>query len=179
MKLGLWFGLALWLAAVFALLKIADAAKLSPFDPTQSLIMQSMELSFEPRLSAALKPVETDLANKVIHIRSGDCVCESLAEKHSSELSNNLAKLGFKSEAINLDALPELAKLVPSTPAVMVFNHEQKLLYLGPYSEGLGCFTNSSLSQKIIKLSQSRYFGAQINADVEGCYCANKLAVTR
>jgi hypothetical protein len=134
-----------------------------------------MQQDFEPQLVSVLSPLTTDLFSKVIHIRSGDCICDSLAENHSRELSTSLAKLGFTSESINLNALPALAKLIPSTPAVAIFNDHQQLLYLGPYSVGLGCFTNNSLSQNIINMSQVNYLGAQINADVEGCYCHPQL----
>lgn len=176
MKLSAWLALVSWLAVVFGLLKIAEAAKLSAFDPSQTLSIRSIEQSFEPGLASALLPLTSNLSNRVIHIRSGDCICESLAENHSLELANSLAKLGFLNESVNLDTLPELTEFIPSTPAVVVFNSQQQLLYLGPYAVGLGCFTNNSLSKQITNMSQVDYLGAQINADVQGCYCSTQIS---
>lgn len=176
MRLRLWFGLVIWLAVVFALLKVTNAAKLSLFDPEQTLVMKSLEAEFEPQLTKTLKTVSPNLANRVFHIRADDCICETLAENHSQELSQSLANLGFQNELIDLKLMPQLAEFVPATPAVAVFNDNEQLLYLGPYSVGLGCLTNNSLSQQISNLSQVDYLGSQINADVKGCYCHPQLA---
>lgn len=176
MKLGLWFALVIWLVIVFVLLKITDAAKLSLFDPSQTLVMRSLGAEFEPQLTKILKAVSPNLANRVFHIRAHNCICESLAENHSQELSQNLENLGFQNQSIDLNSLPLLAEFVPSTPAVAVFNGNEQLLYLGPYSVGLGCLTDNSLSQQISNISQVDYLGSQINADVKGCYCHPQLA---
>lgn len=167
-----WAGLLAWFAFVLLLLKVAEAAKLRDFDPAQKLIQKSMQSNFDQNFTQTLQAKVKNLSNTVIHLRTEQCFCEVLAETHSSELSSELKHSGFNNITVNINQVNALTEFVPSTPAVAIFNKQKALIYLGPYSVGLGCITNNSLTQKISQLSQQTYRGALINADVKGCYCA-------
>ena len=160
-----------WVASVLGLLKIVEITKLQLFDPQQKLLMHSMKSSFELNFTERLQVHSGQLTKTVVHFRTGKCICENLVESHSDELASNLSASGYKNLTVDLADLPDMTRYIPSTPAVAVFNESHQLLYLGPYSVGLGCFTDNSLINTITRYTLTRYLGAHINADVEGCYC--------
>lgn len=162
----------MWIVSILLLLKLAELTKLVVFDPQQKLLMQSMENRFDAHFTESLKPYSGELSNTVIHFRAGKCICESLVESHSDQLTRRLVASGYKTLTINLEQNPAMASYIPSTPAVAVFNAAQQLLYLGPYAVGLGCFTDNSLIDTITQYLSVPYLGAHINTDVSGCYCA-------
>ena len=171
MKLAPLIGLIVWITMVLVLLKIIEVTKLQPFDPQQKLHTQSMTNNFETNFASVLKASTGEIANTAVHFRTGNCICESLAQNHSDELANNLSISGYKNLTLTLDELTEITAYIPSTPAVAIFNESQQLIYLGPYSIGLGCFTDNSLVASISRYLSATYLGAQINSAVEGCYC--------
>jgi len=171
MKWAALIGLIVWISMVLVLLKIIEITKLQPFDPQQKLFTQSMSTDFETNFSSVLRTYSGELRNTAVHFRTGNCICESLAQNHSDELASNLSNSGYKNLTLKLDELTEINAYIPSTPAVAIFNEFQQLIYLGPYSIGLGCFTDNSLVATISRYLSATYLGAQINSAVEGCYC--------
>lgn len=167
-------GLSAWIATVFVLLKVVEVTKLRSFDPNQRLYLQSISTDFEKKITELLHKNTGDLTKTAIHFRSGKCACEALVGSHSDELATNLAAANFHNVTVKLDDLPGIGAYIPSTPAVAIFNESQQLIYLGPYAIGLGCFTDDSLINTILRYTRANYWGAQINSDVEGCYCTTQ-----
>lgn len=164
--------IGMWIVGVLLLLKVAEASKLVVFDPQQKLLMQSMTSDFDQKFAHSLKTYAGELSNTLVHFRAGSCICETLVESHSEQLTRRLSVSGYRALTINLEHNPAIAAYIPSTPAVAVFNEAQQLVYLGPYAVGLGCFTDDSLIATITQYLNIAYLGAHINADVSGCYCA-------
>ena len=163
----------MWLALILGLLQASASLRLSPFDPAQQLISRSMDVNFEAELSRALQSRLGPLNNTLVHVRSGRCFCETLAARHSSKISQDFGRRGYRNIELQLTEDDQLLAFFPSSPALVVFNQAQQLIYLGPYAEGLGCISNdNSLIEQIVRLSSAQYGGPMINAEPEGCYCA-------
>ncbi|MNV89579.1 hypothetical protein D3C71_1838880 [compost metagenome] len=76
----------------------------------------------------------------------------------------------------NLTALKPLASLpgsehLPASPAVAIWDHQGRLAYFGPYSEGAVCNASNSFIEPILQaLSQHRAVTAGSTLAI-GCYC--------
>lgn len=165
-------GITVWVVSILLLLKVVDTTKLREFDPNQRLYLLSANGEFESGLTKLLQEVKGDISKTAIHFRNGDCFCETLVSTHSQELANTLTAANFHNITVNINDVAGITTYIPSTPALAIFNESQQLVYLGPYSTGLGCFTDNSLIDTIKQYLIAQYWGAQINTEAEGCYCA-------
>lgn len=183
--LGVWFvacsGLILWFGA---------SAK-SQFDPDLKLSQNLMNLSFEEEVVSTLLAVSSsqntsllgldarlDNGATIFHISQNSCYCDWLAQAHQNSLDTWAKQNDFGSVYLNLHQASALQDLIPSTPAVVAIDENQELIYLGPYSRGSGCFTQSGkideqlANWKLNKANQTvSYGGAIIDTDASGCYC--------
>lgn len=77
---------------------------------------------------------------------------------------------------ITLNAIKPLSHLpgaerITSSPAIAIWDHQGKLAYFGPYSEGLVCNSQNSFVEPILQaLSANRPVSATHTMAV-GCYC--------
>lgn len=188
-----WFAVLLWFTACSALVVWIGSANKSAFDPSSKLAIAIMDLSFERALIHAVEsPFQKtnesinsgSKIGKIFHITQGDCFCEWLAKSHKNNLEQWSAENGFSSYNVDLKQRPDLAKFIPSTPAVLAIDDNGQLLYFGPYSRGSGCFSSSGKIDERLdewKNSQKQYqgqsnigrgsLGAMIDTDASGCYC--------
>lgn len=177
-KFKLSFLLLTWFSmASVAIFGLASASK-SHFDPKLKLSQGLMSLSFEQNLTKALSKISGPIGRPAIyHITQGNCYCEFLASAHQSKLKRWSLAEGFVNVAINLSQSPEIARFIPSTPAVIAISEDGSLLYLGPYSRGAGCFSNNGRVDNFLKGYVSRSSGSTnyqstiIETDASGCYC--------
>jgi hypothetical protein len=183
--------LALWFViATIAILGVGGTSQ-SPFDPSLKLAQQSMSLQYEQTLLASL-PVSTaktsadnvltthtaDSARTTIyHITQGGCFCEWLVRKHRDNLTQWSEVRGVANIDVKLQDYPQLSAMIPSTPAVVAVDEWGKVIYLGPYARGRGCFAGSGqvdeYLQRWYQLSQAQKHSHQplIETDASGCYC--------
>jgi hypothetical protein len=181
----IWFCLAFWA------INWAGASKFSDFDPELRLSSQMMSLSMEAELvkvlSASvaqngLENVESDITNDsenvngtIFHVTQGSCFCETLSEEHKNTLNEWASSRQISYQNIDVSAMSELRRFVPSTPAIIVLNKQRELVYLGPYSTGMGCFQSSGMVDERIKpyfQNSTAEFRATIQSEAKGCYCA-------
>ncbi len=194
---------------------LSNSAK-SEFDPDMKLSQAIMSMEFETELSNKLttllstKPVPSHEQfdspaqlnypkGFLINIVQGDCYCEWLSNRHQNNLKSWAKDTNFVSVMVNLDDFPFLTEYIPSTPSIIALDADHQLIYLGPYSRGMGCYGASGEVDKILKrfiahqqselskdkittipsmTSQARASQTKnditgiIETDAKGCYCA-------
>lgn len=188
-----WFALATVAVFWVSLTSKAD------FDPNLSLSQEIMSLEFEAKLLSALPLTTLVSAPKshlaanynialplnesaqqttLYHFTQGECYCELLAKNHQSTLQSWSADVGVKNIFIDLKAYPHLTRFIPSTPSVLAVSNKNELIYLGPYSRGSGCFTNSGMVDAYLvdwlskDQAENKTPRAIIDTESKGCYCA-------
>ncbi len=137
--------IGVWFIACSALITWYSTSNKNEFDPKMQLSQAIMDMSFEQTFSQLLitvKPEQTGNA-RIIHFTQGDCYCEWLAEPHQNKLDEWALKHEFNAIYIDLKDFPQLQQYIPSTPAIAAIDDNNQLIYLGPYSRGSGCFSQS------------------------------------
>ena len=151
-----------------------------PFDPKLKLAQQIMSLDFEKHLLKVLPKAHKNAQLAVYHITQGDCFCEWLVQTHQRNIEHWSAGRDIVNIDIRLQHYPQLANMIPATPAVVVVDEWGKLIYLGPYARGRGCFNGSGQIDVYLhrweRLSVTRKHSHQplIDTDASGCYCVTK-----
>ena len=191
-----------WFCGAFFAINWVGESKFTDFDPQLRLSSEMMSLSMEGDLldvlsnqpeiimqSAVIQNAviksgvmqsssNTDVSNgKILHITQGDCFCETLSESHQITLNQWATSQKIAYQSVNIANVPGLSRFVPSTPAVIVLNKSNELVYLGPYSSGMGCFQDSGIVDARIKpyfQNASTAFNATIQSEAKGCYCATQ-----
>lgn len=172
MPIKLTLAVMLWVgASIFALLYIAQS-KVSSFDPEQRLLTASMTQDFDEEVKATFSELQNSLNKTVFHLNSEDCYCSKLSETHIRKLNSTFKQSGY--EVKNIDPLKtnQIKKVIPSYPAIIIFDEQGNLGYLGPYSTGYLCGASNSLIEPIANtIVANKHMGATVIADGEGCYC--------
>lgn len=174
--LSVWFVVCSVLIVQYGLLNKTE------FDPKMALSSAIMDATFESELYAQLSTNSsaTNKEGKVFHIVQGECYCEWLAEPHQKKLDIWAGEHAFTTLYLNVDALDSatVSKYLPSTPAVVAFDASNKLIYMGPYSRGSGCFGKTgeidTQLERWLNLPKSNqdFINPVIDTDARGCYCA-------
>ncbi|MHC6227944.1 DUF6436 domain-containing protein [Pseudomonas sp. X10] len=156
-----------------------QARYLRPFDNQTALFSgHSLQL---PADLAGPGPI------RVVHFWDPACPCNVGNQQHLGELIERFAPLGVEFHVLqkpgshgqlpaNLSALRPLNTLpgsehLPASPAVAIWDHQGRLAYFGPYSEGAVCNASNSFIEPILKaLSEGRPVQAS-NTLAVGCYC--------
>ena len=165
--------IVVWALAILSLLGVASVNQIKPFDPSMLLAQAASNPQFDNHFAAALGDAGVAPGTLVHMVSSGDCYCDNLTEPHRQELSRELADEGYQLTQVSLTEHPALRRFVDHYPALAVIDSAGQLRYLGPYAIGYGCFTGTNLVNQIKQAATStEYYGASINSDVKGCFCA-------
>lgn len=159
-------------AMIIALLSNPGSSGLEDFDPDGSLFNASLDDAFETAFARSLQQEVGELQNTVVHFSDRNCWCETFAEEHIESVMALAQSHDLRPVVVDkLDVQAELAGQIPSYPALAIFDGEQKLVYLGPYSDGVNCAPENGLVEPFIR-GQRRYLGyATVLTDTQGCYC--------
>lgn len=153
------------------MLALSYITKKVEFDPHDRLLLESMDSNFDIKTSKTFKQANIKISKSAIHLHSGACICEFLAEKKVDKTISALKQIGYENRFVNITNLPKKFALI-STPSIVIFDEDEKLLYLGSYNSGLECVTESDVKISSILAPLP---GAFINVDSTGCYCQNKV----
>lgn len=167
-RVAIWSGVATWLVVILAALVTIGSERLMPFDPNGTLTAQMIQPDFDSRLSLSLGRAHS---KTVVHFTQPLCYCNMVANPHINSVKRLAEKEGFDNTVISIDSDPKWASVVPSTPAIAVFDENGKLDYLGPYSTGFYCSPSNGLVEAFIEQRTKPLPGAVIAAEAEGCYC--------
>ncbi|MNG82225.1 hypothetical protein D3C81_496240 [compost metagenome] len=152
---------------------------LRPFD-NQTTLFDGSQLRLPAEL-AGPGPI------RVVHFWDPTCPCNVGNQQHLGELMSRFAGQDITFHVLqkpgshgqlpaNLTALKPLASLpgsehLPASPAVAIWDHQGRLAYFGPYSEGAVCNASNSFIEPILQaLSQHRAVTAGSTLAI-GCYC--------
>ncbi len=181
------FAAVVWFCIAFWAINWVGASKFKDFDPELRLSSEMMSLSMEEELlnllpasveQSGVENVDNDAENAngtIFHVTQGSCFCETLSESHKKTLNEWASSKQISYQNIDVSNLSKLRRFVPSTPAVIVINKNRELVYLGPYSTGMGCFQSSGMVDERIKpyfQNATATLRATIQSEAKGCYCA-------
>ncbi|MGJ8680637.1 DUF6436 domain-containing protein [Paraglaciecola sp.] len=146
--------------------------QLVDFDPDLKLSAAISDIKFEQKLVQAIGQSH-QLPNKtVVHFINEDCFCQIVSSSHINNLSSQLNDEGFQNIYIDLQKNPILREIIPSSPSIAIIGAQQELIYLGPYAEGYGCLTGTSLVDNIIqKVFSKKIENSVLITEAQGCYC--------
>ena len=158
-----WLGFTV-LAAIYF---ISD--RIVAFDPKHKLANISQSSLVNQIMSEFELP--TNMPNTLINFIGEDCRCNQTSQSHLSDVKANASKDNMS--VINITLPNNSSGIIPSTPAVLVLDHNSKLIYFVPYSEGLSCGKGEGIIDLVL-MNYKKGFNAQlIMANSEGCYCNN------
>ncbi len=178
-KFGLTWVILLWfLISTVIIFWFASAAK-SEFDPQLKLSQAIMSSDFEQSLVKSLLPSLSKLEPQVhlFHIVQNNCYCEWLAQSHVRNLTAWSKTQDFSNVTLDISDYPNLREFVPSTPAIIAIDKRGKLLYMGPYSRGSGCFAGSGQVDQYLQQwldlpkAMKNKQNAIVDTEASGCYC--------
>ncbi|WP_434339700.1 DUF6436 domain-containing protein [Motilimonas cestriensis] len=158
----------LWIMSTLIAAIYFIGARLVDFDPTGKLRQQDSQ-DFALSLLKQIQLDPLNMGNTIIHFTASGCVCNSYSQAHKQSLNQQAISDGY--QVINLTMTAALRELVPATPAALVMSNKGKLVYFGPYSEGLACSSSNSLIELAIN-NYNKGFNPKLIIDkAKGCYC--------
>lgn len=124
---------------------------------------------------------------RLVHFWDPACPCNVGNQQHLSELIERFAGQGVSFHVLQkpgssgtlpaplakLQPIAQLqgAELLPSSPAVGIWDQQGQLAYFGPYSEGVSCNSSNSFIEPILEaLIEGRTVKAS-NSMAIGCFC--------
>lgn len=142
--------------------------RLADFDPEQTL-SGTDPVSWMQKIREIDQLKGQDLSNTIVHFTSQNCSCTQYSDNHKGEINQRASVEGFN--VINVIVSEKVAALVPSTPAILITDQQQKLLYFGPYSAGLACSASNGYVETVLGNYAKGYSASLMVNDTSGCYC--------
>lgn len=141
-------------------------ARLADFDPTGRLAeLSPMDITSFKSNGNTISFTDNKLT--VFHLLSANCHCNKLNNEHISSIDKMANSLNFSIKKINV----EQSDIIPSLPAILVVDEQGKLMYLGPYSQGLSCSKSSSFVETVLNNFKAGYNSELMVKEAKGCYC--------
>ncbi len=160
-----------WAAGVILAMSAFSTVQLKEFDPKLKLAYQSADTDFDVQLANIIMENYQGLRNQAFHLTDAGCFCATVGAPHIASVKQELALLGFTNHELELSNFPELGDIIPSVPALLIFDDKGKLNYLGPYSSGYLCSSSGSMVDKVLAASKLGVSVGLVNTEAEGCYC--------
>ncbi len=160
-----------WLIVILIGLLFASKITEKQFDPAGVLYQAANEPDFDGQIKRIFYDfLGASLNNVVVHITSNtDCLCQLTATRHINSVKDTAAYSGKRNETVYIENIKGLSNILPSTPAIVIFDSLGKLSYLGPYSTGIGCLSGNGSVESY--LNSKNTAGAIIPLESTGCYC--------
>ena len=163
---------ALWVAFVFITLMGFSLNNMKAFDPYGDMTFGSTLMTYERQLFDELSRRDIK-PGTIVHLTGEqNCLCDSVADKFRSQLDKNLEIDGYQAVTLRINEKDPMRRFIPSTPSVVIINSDGGLEYVGPYAQGLGCYSGNGDIDKISDIvTDNNVPGAIVNAEAVGCYC--------
>ena len=178
-----------WFSIATVLIFGFNTAGKSAFDPVMRLSQAIMSTQFENQVSDTLQAslnlakmtseLETEeIAGYIVRVTQGDCFCEWLSNRHQVNLTDWASDNKFVTLSLDINDLPQLEEFVPSTPAIIALNHNQQLIYFGPYSRGAGCFASTGEVDAFLSnyVQQNAHSQREVNTNLNSTLTVNNLS---
>lgn len=164
--------LALWILLTIGALAYFAEARLVEFDPQGQLGMASVSNEFDQHVGNSFSVYSKSLRSSVFHIQQKNCSCNTSNLTHVARINAKVREHGFNSYKLDANDPVLQSIILPSTPAIVVFDHDGKLAYMGPYSSGLFCGSGAGIVDGFINMViNNTHLGTTIVSDSQGCYC--------
>ena len=161
----------IWFVVLFMALMYLTTERLVDFDPETQLLDSSMEDAFYNDIGAFLKTNYGSIKGRAFHISDDNCFCQMVAGAHIADVKKIVENHTMENVLIALEDRPEMAKYVPSVPAIIIYNDQEELLYVGPYSTGYLCTTGNGLVEDLIPKMDQSVENPVVMSLARGCYC--------
>jgi hypothetical protein len=158
----------IWLALTLIAAIYFISNRLIPFDPNMKLLRVN-KISLVKEIKQINKLKNVNLSNTIIHFTSNDCSCTQYSEEHKASINKKVKLDGFN--IININLPSDLLTIIPSTPAILILDSKEELLYFGPYSVGLACSESNGYVEAVLQNYAQNYNSDLVISDVKGCYC--------
>lgn len=169
-------GLIIWVMVVIGGLAYSGLQRQVDFDPQQRLASAAMTAEFAPAVTRVMAQRYPDLSKTVIHIQQLGCSCNFSNDIHVGRLDFSLENSNYRSLHVPPSGIPEEV-ILPSLPAIMVFDEHGQLGYFGPYASGYFCSTDTAIVDRFLdNILANKHLGSAVVSEGYGCYCANKMA---
>jgi len=119
-------------------------------------------------LSAYSLPIEGNKKHTVLHFSTSTCNCQKYSNEHIQEINELAADHDFTIKNINIDE----HDVIPSTPSVALIDESGKIIYFGPYGQGLACSQTTGYAQTILNNFIKGYNENIVIKEAKGCYCS-------
>ncbi|MFD2167048.1 DUF6436 domain-containing protein [Thalassotalea euphylliae] len=158
---------SIWLIFTIMAFAVLVDDQLVEFDGENKLTEITPNALQQQLIGLVGSPVDTP-ENQVIHFQRNDCHCNRVTATHVQSLAKLAESHGF---SVNTVELEDTETIVPSSPAVAIIE-SGKLLYFGPYGQGVSCSETSGFAQTVFENAQKGYKDEIIMRQASGCYCA-------
>lgn len=166
-------GLVCWVGLTIGGLAYSSMQRQRDFDPEQVLVSAAMSADFASAITTSMGDQYPSLTKTVIHIQQPDCGCNFSNNLHVERLDHTLSKLAYRSVHVSASSLPKDI-ILPSLPAIMIFDEQGALGYFGPYASGYFCSTDSAIVDSFMNnILLNAHLGSAVVSEGYGCYCAN------
>lgn len=110
------------------------------------------------------------LKQTIFHFYDSQCGCTILTQEHKETIDLIAKEDNFN--IVNIDITnSNIINFIPSTPAILITDRNENLLYVGPYSTGLDCSADNSLIDVVLSNYRQGFSSPVITTDAQGCYC--------
>ena len=169
-------GLIGWVGLTIGGLVYSSMQSQRDFDPQQTFAFAAMASEYPQAIVVSMSKQYPALTKTVVHIQQEDCSCNFSNNIHADRIDDKLDKFRYRSLHVSASSFPADIVL-PSLPAIMIFDEQGGLGYFGPYSSGYFCSTNSAIVDRFLdNILLNTHLGSSVVSEGYGCYCPNKIA---
>lgn len=156
----------LWLVLIVSSFVYLVQQRLVEFDSEFKLLNTPITTMLEE-----LSNTQTSsLKQTVFHFYDSQCSCTVLTKEHKEFIDSIAINDNFN--IVNIDVTDNnIADFIPATPAILITDSNENLLYVGPYSTGLDCSADNSLVDVVLSNYRQGFSSPVVTSDATGCYC--------
>ena len=160
-----------WFVLIFAGLMYFTTERLVDFDPQAALLDKATEPSFYSELDTFLNEQFGSVSGRAFHIADEACFCQMVAGSHVASVKELITNETMENVSVSLSEYPGLKDFLPSVPAVIIYNSQAELMYVGPYSTGYLCTAGNGLVEELIPKMKQTVSDPVVMSLARGCYC--------
>ena len=160
-----------WFVVIFTALMYFTTERLVDFDPHATLLDKATKPSFYVELDAFFSEQFGSVSGRAFHVSDEACFCQTIADAHVMSVKELVVSETMENVSVSLSEYRGLQNFLPSVPAVIIYNTEAELIYVGPYSTGYLCSTGNGLVEALIPQMKQSASEPVVMSLARGCYC--------
>lgn len=152
-----------WASLVIVGFAMLNFQRLQTFDPTGKL--KDIDVAEFGDLVESV--TASRVKNAVVHFSQNECTCNVTSERHIKQLNKLAKKHNYSIQTIEVGN----DSFIPSTPSVAILDGEGKVVYFGPYGEGLECTQTNGFVLTVFNNLLLGFSAELVVEQAQGCYC--------